>query len=87
MKGVTIQENTITLTQGRKGKVTILSYMGLDEPESILDDAVSIYVGNIPHMQFVDINNDNPFTRVIISGVNEMEQRKFNPEKDRLSIW
>lgn len=84
MGQIKIEESEINLTHNRKGKVAILMHSGDGDPVNELDWAVNQYVGNELHMQFVDINMDNPWVRVIISGINEMEQENFDPTKHGL---
>jgi hypothetical protein len=84
MGQVKIQESSIDLTHGRKGQVAVLIYAGEDDPVAKLDWAVSEYVGHVGHNQFIDINMDNPWVRVIISGINEMNQEDFDPSKHKL---
>ena len=84
MGQIKFQESTIDLTHGRKGQVAILMYAGDGDPVATLDLAVSEYVGNVGHNQFVDINMDNPWIRVIISGINDMTQEDFDPSKHKL---
>jgi len=87
MEKVIIQESSIELTRGRKGQIAILGYVGSEDPVAKLDMAVSQYVGNIGHNQFIDINMDNPWTRVIISGINDMKQEDFDPTIHKLKQW
>jgi hypothetical protein len=84
MEKVIIQESSIELTHGRKGQIAVLMYVGDNDPVAKLNWAVSEYVGNVLHNQFVDINMDNPWVRVIMTGINEMEQVDFNPLKHKL---
>ncbi len=84
MGQIKIQESKIDLTHGRTGQIGILIYVGDGDPVEMLDWAVSEYVGNEGHNQFIDINMDNPWTRVIISGINEMNQEDFDPTKHKL---
>lgn len=84
MEKVIIQESSIELTRSRKGQIAILVYVGSEDPVAKLDLAVSQYVGNVGHIQFIDINMDNLWTRVIISGINEMKQEDFDPTNHKL---
>lgn len=84
MGKVKIQESKIDLTHGRKGKVAVLIYHGEEDPVSKLDLAVHQYVGNVGYNEFIDINMDNPWVRVILSGINEMEQVDFDPTIHKL---
>jgi hypothetical protein len=84
MGKVKIQESQIDLTHGRKGKVAVLIYSGEEDPVSKLDLAVHQYVGTVGYNEFIDINMDNPWVRVILSGINEMEQVDFDPTIHKL---
>ncbi len=84
MPEVTIQESVIELTHGRKGKIAVLMYIGAEDPVVELDSAVSAYVGHSNHAQFIDINMDNPWVRVIIYGMNEIKQEDFDPLRHKL---
>lgn len=84
--GVKIQESTIELTNGRKGKVAVFIYIGEDDPVTKLDWAVSEYVDHQEYNEFIDINMDNPWVRVILSGINEMNQVDFDPSIHKLSL-
>ena len=84
MGQIRIQESDISLTHGRKGKIAVITYLGEEDPVEKLDQAVSIYVGTKGHNQFIDINMDNPWTRVVMSGINDMEQEDFDPNTHRL---
>jgi hypothetical protein len=87
MDKVIIQESSIALTHGRLGQIAVLGYVGSGDPVANLDLAVSQYVGNVGHNQYIDINMDNPWTRVIISGINEMKPEDFNPTIHKLKPW
>ena len=65
---VRISEHKFTNSKGDEiGKCAILrSYYPGDVVE-MLNAAVSRYVGDIPYNEFIDINMDDPWTRVIIS--------------------
>lgn len=84
MESIKIQESEINLTHGRKGKIAIFMYIGFEDPVEVLDDAVSQYVGNESYNEFIDIEMDNPQIRLVISGLNEMEQEDFIPEIHKL---
>jgi len=87
MEKIIIQESSIELTHDRKGQIAVLMYVGDKDPVAKLNLAVSQYVGNFSHIQFVDINMDNPWVRVIITGINEMNQEDFNPLIHKLKGW
>jgi len=67
-----------------KGKVAILvGGMNSDNPKEFMDGAVSKYVGRTGHNQFVEIHLDNPWTRVLVRGINDIP---FRPMTDQDSI-
>jgi hypothetical protein len=84
MGKIIFQESTINLTHGRKGKLAVFMFVGSDDPVEKLDWAVSTYVGHDGYNEYVDINMDNPWTRVILSDINDMEQVEFDPSKHKM---
>lgn len=64
--------------------VGIFKYIGDGDPVKNLNDAIALYVGNKAFSEFIDANMDNPWIRVILKGVNDMGQMKFNPKKHHL---
>ena len=86
MGKVKIQESTIDLKQGGKGKVAIFLHSGEGNPVVELDEAVTQYVGDKEASQFIDINMDNPWVTLVISEINEMVQVDFDPSKHHLAI-
>ncbi|HTC00316.1 MAG TPA: hypothetical protein VK705_06505 [Ferruginibacter sp.] len=77
MKDIIYQE---AKTTDARIKVGILIYTGAGDPVKHLNDAVSQYVGQEGYNEFIDANMDNPWVRVIIKGINDMEQVEFKPE-------
>lgn len=76
MKDIIFQEaNTST----KKVKVGILSYIGSGDPVKHLNEAVNLYVKNEGYNEFIDANMDNPWVRVIVKGINDLEPVEFNP--------
>jgi hypothetical protein len=65
-------------------KVGILMYTGSGDPAIHLKEAVHDYVGKKGYNEFIDANMDNPWVRVIIKGINEMEQVEFDPQRHHL---
>ncbi|MGV3598237.1 MAG: hypothetical protein ACO1PI_10245 [Bacteroidota bacterium] len=65
-------------------RVGILIYNGTGDPVKILNHAVSLYVRDESYNEFIDANMDNPWVRVIIKGINDIEQSEFNPENHHL---
>ena len=60
------------------GRIAIIRG-GLNEenPTAVLNNAVSNYVGQTPYNEFVEIYLDNPWVRVIVSGINELNYQPF----------
>jgi hypothetical protein len=81
MKDVIYQEAETT---NRKVKVGILIYTGTRDPVKNLNEAVHQYTGNEGYNEFIDANMDNPWVRVIIKGINDMEQVEFDPAVQHL---
>lgn len=84
MGKVKIQESEFDLADGGKGKIAMLIYIGEGDPVGTLDQAVRAYVGHHSFMEFIDINMDNPWTRMVVSGINDMKQVDFDPQKHKL---
>ena len=76
--GLTINEAEYDLANGGKGKIAVFIYVGKSDPKKILDLAVHEYVETNGHNQLVDANMDNPWMRVVLSDINNMEQKPFN---------
>lgn len=84
-KNLTINKSTYSLEEGRgTGSIAVLIYTGSADPKAVLDEAVRIYTNGQGYHEFIDANLDNPWTRVIMSNVNNMTQDKFNAETDRM---
>ena len=86
MGKVKIQESTIQLENGNKGRVAVFLYGGEGNPTMELNKAVNEYVGNEPASQFIDINMDNPWVRVVILHMNEMVQNNYDPSIHHATI-
>lgn len=84
MQKIILQESTLKLANGGFGKIGVLIYFGDDDLLWKLDEAVSIYVDSKIYNQYVDINMDNPYVRIIVEGISDMVQTVFDPQKDRL---
>jgi len=62
----------------KKGKVAILrGGLNSENPIAHMNNAVSKYVKGELHNQFVEIHMDNPWVRVIVSGINELEYEEL----------
>ena len=60
-------------------RVGILMYVGTGDPIKNLNEAVQYYAGHEGYNEFIDANMDNPWVRVIVKGINSMEQVEFSP--------
>lgn len=83
MEGVKIFEQELKdNNRNKKGKIAIM-YGGLDNenPKKHMDDAVTEYTNGKPHSQYVDIHLDNPWFRIVLSGVNDLDFEDFNNQK------
>ncbi len=64
------------------GKIAILfGGLSASNPKSYMDKVVNEYVGNNPYTQFIDIHLDNPWLRVVISGINELNFDDFKKQR------
>jgi hypothetical protein len=81
MKDVIYQEAE---TNDKRIKVGILIYTGSGDTVKHLDEAVDLYVRHEGYNEFIDANMDNPWVRVIVKGINDMEQLTFDPEVHHL---
>jgi hypothetical protein len=78
MKKIEIFEQDLIKDHKTVGKVAILrGGLNTSNPTAILNEAVSNYVGNKGYNEFVEIHLDNPWVRVVISGINELEYKPF----------
>lgn len=73
MKDIIIRE----LTEGNNIKIAIFTYSGNKNPKIHLDEAVRDYTNGNGFNQFIDSHLDNPWTRVVILGLNEIEQKEY----------
>lgn len=80
---VKIFEQEIKDEKGQvKGKFAVL-YGGLESesPKNYMDDVVRKYTNGVSHAQYVDILMDNPWTRVIVSGIKNLKFEEFINQK------
>ncbi len=54
-------------TEFGKAKLAIFHYMGTDDPVIHLDSAVALYTMGSQHYEFIDMNMDNPWVRIVTS--------------------
>lgn len=87
MENVRINHSKFKLKSGSYGAIAILMYSGTGDPKIALDSAVrQITADGVNYFELIDANLDNPWTRVVISGINEMKQEDLDPAKHLLSI-
>lgn len=79
MENVKIFEKNLT-TEECKMAILVGGLLS-PNPKSIMDKAVKQYVGNQPYVEFVDINLDNPWVRVVIKGINKIEYEEYADQK------
>ncbi len=78
MDKIEIFEQELMKEGTKVGKVAILrGGLNTDNPNPIMNAAVSKYVGNTGYNEFVEIYLDNPWVRVVVSGINELEYKPF----------
>ena len=85
IEGLTINQTTYDLPSGLKGVIAVLMYVGNSDPKKVLDFAVDQYVGNEGCNELIDAHLDNPWMRVVISDINNMNQEIFDPELHKMS--
>jgi len=64
MNEITVEE----LTNANGLRVSILTYRGDGDPVKQLDDKIQQYTNGKQYWEFIDMNMDNPWTRIIIFG-------------------
>lgn len=65
------------ISQGENIKIAIFTYTGDNNPKTNLDEAIRDYTKGKNFNQFVDSHLDNPWTRVVVIGINEIEQKEY----------
>ena len=88
---IKINESTFPLKDGTIGKIGILMYSGTGDPKIALNKAVSQYTKQIEesdkkYIELRDTELSNPWMRVVISGVNKMNQTDFDPKKHNINF-
>ncbi len=79
MEGVRINESVWNADNGNIGKIAVFTYAGNLDPSSVLELAVIKYVGDSKdYHELVDANMNCPWVRVVISGIDDMSQSKWN---------
>ena len=68
-KNITKEEITIEeLKSNGSKRVAILNYRGEGDPVRKLDDKIQEYTNGEKYWEFIDMNMDNPWTRIIVFG-------------------
>jgi hypothetical protein len=71
-------EQDLTKDSKPVGKIAILrGGLNTDNPTALMDAAVSKYVGKTGYNEFVEIYLDNPWVRVVVTGINELKYETF----------
>lgn len=82
MSKIEIFEQELKKGDNKVGKVAILrGGLNSENPTAVMNDAVSTYVGRKGHNQFIEIHLDNPWVRVVIGGINEVEYKDFTDQR------
>lgn len=67
------------LLDGGKGTLSILfGGLGESNPKAYMDMVVSDYVADEMYNEFIEVFLDNPYVRVIITGINEIELEDYD---------
>ena len=77
MENIEIFEQELQNQNGSiAGKIAILKG-GFDavNPKAVMDKVVKDYVGNTAYCQFLEIHLDNPWVRVVIKGINDIQYK------------
>lgn len=78
MDEVQIFEQPFIVDGRTVGKMAILvGGLNRPNPKEYMDAAVHQYVGSIGHNQYIEIHLDNPWTRIITTGINELPLRQL----------
>lgn len=64
---------SVKITEVENGnlKIAIFTTNESNEPDKVLDEAISKYVDGKPHIEFINSNCDDPWTRVIINQLSD----------------
>lgn len=85
MEKVRINYSRFNLKEGRGyGAIAVLMYSGDGDPKVALDNAVRKITEGIGYFELIDAHLDNPWTRVIMTDINDMTQVDLNPVEHSL---
>ncbi len=84
MKDIVIQEVPLV-----NGKIAIFKYVGSGDPVAPLNEAICMYVGDYKgiYHEMIDANMDNPWFRIIMTDVNEIQEGGVEITTDILRDW
>lgn len=85
MENIRINYSTFSLKNERKGAIAVLIYSGIGDPKEALDIAVSKITEDTSFFELIDAHLDNPWTRVLLTNINEMTQEDLNIDKHKLT--
>lgn len=81
IKDVKIFEQAIEANGEVLGKIAILvGGLNSENPTTVMNTAVSEYVKNTLHNQFLEIRLDNPWTRIVTTGMYNFPFRELTTE-------
>jgi hypothetical protein len=79
MENVKIFEMPLSNTTGKLAIFVVTA--PANSPEKILDAAVASYVGCKQNKQYVNIHNNDKYTRIVIEGINELPFEEFDSQR------
>lgn len=82
MNNIEIAEQKLKKGDITVGKVAILrGGLNTDNPTAIMNEAVSTYVQRKGYNEFVEIFLDNPWVRVVVGGINDLDYQPFKDQR------
>lgn len=86
IENLSINESEYPLGNGKMGKIAVFLYSGAHNPQKMLNIAVTNYLKdtNTHICELIDVDQNNPWMRVIISNVNDMSQESFDSNKHHI---
>lgn len=72
------------LDDGRGTLSILCGGFNQNNPKAFMDGIVSKYVGDRMYNEFIEVFLDNPYLRVIITGINEIDFDEYMDEKHTL---
>jgi len=78
-----IEDVEIVEFEVKGGKIAILRG-GINKPKTYMDNIVSKYVGHDMFNEFIEIFLDNPYVRVVVSGINDFDYQTLDTMKHHL---